>query len=125
MKSRLRTGAATAMALAGFVLSGPAFAQDRQCLDVESIQAYWQSKAEARITLIADSSEVARAVAFMIDHGDVIPVVPDAIILVELPTRAEASLVVGNEACFRAEATPELADQLRKVAKKEPQGDLL
>lgn len=103
----------------------PAFAEHEGCASLAQVRSDFERQEGARITVLRDSSEVARAVIFMAEHGGRVPVLPDAIILMQAPLQAEAALVVGHEACIKVKAPPSLVEKLRRAAKKEPFRDTI
>lgn len=107
------------------VFAGPAFAAGHGCATLDEVQSDLARHEGARVTVLRDNSEVARAVIFMAEHGGRVPVLPDAIILMQAPLQAEAVLVVGNEACIKVQAPPSLVEKLRRAAKKEPFKDTI
>jgi hypothetical protein len=107
------------------VFAGPAFAAGQGCATLDEVQSDLARHEGARVTVLRDNSEVARAVIFMAEHGGRVPVLPDAIILMQAPLQAEAVLVVGNEACIKVQAPPPLVEKLRRAAKKEPFKDTI
>lgn len=111
--------------VAAAVFAGPASAERRGCATLDEVQSDLARHEGARVTVLRDNSEVARAVIFMAEHGGRVPVLPDAIILMQAPLQAEAVLVVGNEACIKVHAPPPLVEKLRRAAKKEPFKDTI
>jgi len=113
------------VAAAAMTIAGPAFAEGEGCASLAEVQSDLARHEGARVTVLRDNSEVARAVIFMAEHGGRVPVLPDAIILMQAPLQAEAVLVVGNEACIKVQAPPPLVEKLRRAAKKEPFKDTI
>lgn len=99
---------------------GPALATGDGCASVAQVHSDFERQSGARITVIDNSAEVIRAVIFMAKHGGPVPVLPDSIIIMQAPLKAEAALVVGSEACIKVQAPPALVETLRRVAKDEP-----